>query len=365
MDYIASMQKLKKYREDKRNITSNVCNYDTFVSKVKANITKGASINAQNLVEQTKNILVLAPGGKKTYLGENIEHMLKSLEVTYTDDMRKATVAYEKRMLEIHNIAKETIQKGSNKPVGQSASKVMGISMLGIFGIAMLASSAAVSSMGGVGESASTICIMGGLACILGIIAILSKKKKPDENKLTELAAEAKRLTVNYFNFISTFVEKAATKMTATKQTQLKEIEDEIKAELGERVFFLFENTPYRQQEYFISLGMTASSEDDFNNIALECLKADKAQQQIDLQNDINRETRDAINKGLADLNRTAKQMHEDAEFRARVQAQQNAEMMKQNERSIKNQAKTIDELKKQTSRAEDLEYRLRHMSDK
>lgn len=365
MDYIASMQKLKKYREDKRNITGNICNYDTFVSQVKANITKGASINAQNLVEQTKNILVLAPGGKKTYLGENIENMYKDLEIAYTEDTRKATVAYEKRMLEIHNIAKETIQKGSSKPVGQSASKVMAISMLGIFGVAMLAASSAVSSMGGVGESASTICIMGGLACILGIIAILSKKKKPDENKLTELAAEAKRLTVNYFNFISTFVEKAATKMTATKQTQLKEIEDEIKAELGERVFFLFENTPYRQQDYFISLGMTASSEDDFNNIALECLKADKAQQQIDLQNDINRETRDAINKGLADLNRTAKQMHEDAEFRAKQQAQQNAEMMKQNERSIKNQAKTIDELKKQTSRAEDLEYRLRHMSDK
>ena len=145
------------------------------------------------------------------------------------------------------------------------------------------------------------------------------------------------------------------------KNNALNKLAEETKAIVGERVLFLFENTPYAQQEYFIRLGMTAASEEDFNSIAKECIIADKTQQQIDLQNMISVETRNSINQKLDELNRTTKKMHEDAEFRARQQASHNAEIEKQNERNLANQRKALDEMKKAEKRAEDFEYRMRH----
>ena len=134
-----------------------------------------------------------------------------------------------------------------------------------------------------------------------------------------------------------------------------------VKEIVGERVFFLFENTPYMQQEYFIQLGMTATTEDDFNAIAQECLKADKSEQLVNLQNMVNRETRDSITQSLEKLNRTTQKMHEDAEFRAKQQAAHNAEMARQNQRNLANQAKALDELKKARKDVDDREYRMRH----
>ena len=154
---------------------------------------------------------------------------------------------------------------------------------------------------------------------------------------------------------------KAYAGLEARQNALLDKTTEEIKAEIGERVFFLFENTPYGQQEYFIKLGMTASSEEDFNSIAQECLKADKTEHQIQVQNMINIETRNSINKSIEDLNRTARKIHEDNEFRARQQAEHNAQVARQNELSLKNQAKALDAQKKQREATEELEYRMRH----
>ena len=75
----------------------------------------------------------------------------------------------------------------------------------------------------------------------------------------------------------------------------------------------------------------------------------------------IQKETSDSINKSLEKLNQTAQQMHEDAEFRARQQAEHNAQVEKQNERNLANQKKALGEMKTTKKQIEDFEYRMRH----
>lgn len=362
MDYIRAMKNLEKYREDKRDMTRKVTNAEAIATQTKQKAA--TSFNANNLIDQTKNLLVLSSDERTSGLSNYISYNCQALGMEYTEDIKRMTAEYERRMISIYQEAKEVIRKGTQKPLTQDAIRLMGVLMLGMFGIAMLAAASAVSSMMGPGDSSSMMCTLAGLGSLTGALAIITRKKKPDTNRLSALASDARMFTSNYFTYISSKMEEAYTGFKAKYDAELDGMESEIKAELGDRVLFLFENTPYMQQDYFISLGMTATSDEDFNVIAQECIKADKTQQQINLQNQINIDTRNAINKGIADLNRTAKQIHEDAEFRARQQAQHNAETARQNSQNLKNQAKTLDELKKQTARQEELEYKMRHMSD-
>ena len=266
--------------------------------------------------------------------------------------MRGETSAYETRMLDIQRKAADEIKKGAYKPLTDNALKLMGVIMLSIFALAV--------TFAGLALSMPSIILIG-LGC--GLIAILmaTKKTKPDEAVLSSLVSEAQKITKNYFFELLLTFEGAYADSEVRKNSALNKLAEETKAIVGERVLFLFENTPYAQQEYFIRLGMTAASEEDFNSIAKECIIADKTQQQIDLQNMISVETRNSINQKLDELNRTTKKMHEDAEFRARQQASHNAEIEKQNERNLANQRKALDEMKKAEKRAEDFEYRMRH----
>lgn len=355
MNYIESMKRLAKYREDVRVINRTLTNAGGYVKQIKGKLEAAEQISNSGIVGQIDSLLDKYYNDKRVHLGESIKSACEIVEKEYTENMRKATSDYENRMLEIQRAAKEEIQKGTNKPFIQDAPKFVGTVTLGMIATAMFA-----VSMSGIG-SASTPCVVIGLGCLAAMLSIVTKKKKPDEEKLTALVSEARDLTRRYFGYISPIIDKAYAGLEARQNALLDKTTEEIKAEISERVFFLFENTPYGQQEYFIKLGMTASSEEDFNSIAQECLKADKTEHQIQVQNMINIETRNSINKSIEDLNRTARKIHEDNEFRARQQAEHNAQVARQNELSLKNQAKALDAQKKQREATEELEYRMRH----
>jgi hypothetical protein len=255
-------------------------------------------------------------------------------------------------MVQIRESARKELVKGSKKGGAATVGKVY-LSIVLAFASMALIAMGATTGMG--------IASIGGLALLAAAIFMLGKKSKPDETTLAALAAEARQLSKQYFSRVVSVLEPAYEAMEAGRLAAVEAQVREVKAMVGERVFFLFENTPYMQQEYFIQLGMTATTEEDFNAIAQECLKADKSEQLANLQNMINRETRDSITQSLEKLNRTTKQMHEDAEFRARQQAAHNAQVAKQNERNLANQAKELQELKKARKEADDREYRMRH----
>ena len=167
---------------------------------------------------------------------------------------------------------------------------------------------------------------------------------------------------VQYASHALSVLEPAYNAMEANRLASLDMYARDVKAFVGEYIFFLFENTPYMQQEYFIQLGMTATCEEDFGAIAQECLKADKSEQLVNLQNMVARESQEAIVKSMNQLNQTARQMHEDAEFRARQQADYNAQIIRQNQRNLANQEKANEELRKARRDAADREYRMRHL---
>ncbi len=365
MDYINSMKRLEQYGKNKRELGHKASGAYNIAKRAEEYRTLAGSINAKNLVERTKSILRISSRDQLPYLNESIKSDCEFVGIEYSGKIKTATETYERRLLDINKKAEAEMEKGMQKPLAQSGAKLFAVIFLSIFGAAMLLSALAVGSMGGVGESASGVCSVLGMACIAGVIFILAHKKKPDEAELEALAEEAKRLTNSYFSSVSGVLEKGAATLEERYNSLIEAETEKIKAEIGERVFLLFENTPYRQQDYFIRLGMTATAEEDFNSIAQECLKAEKAQEQIDVQNMINIETRNSINQGIEKLNRTAKQMHEDAEFRARQQAEQNAQMIKQNDRNYKAQTKTVEEIKKQNKLAEEMEYRNRQRFDK
>ena len=84
MDYIKSMQNLKKYREDKRNITSNIGRCSTLASKMKSNVAMGEKINNLNILDQINYILMQSTDGKKSSFSKNIEYMCNELDISYT-----------------------------------------------------------------------------------------------------------------------------------------------------------------------------------------------------------------------------------------------------------------------------------------
>ncbi len=149
--------------------------------------------------------------------------------------------------------------------------------------------------------------------------------------------------------------------MQTTYTYQRNSLLAEIKSELVENVFELYESTPLGQRSYFCDLGMAATSEADFNEIFKECLKTDKVDQQIALQNHINIETRNMLNTSINKLNNTTKQIQEDARIHASQAAEQNRQIAMQNERNLRNQGKAIGEIKKQNKLSSELEYQIRH----
>lgn len=344
MNYTEAMQYLTKYREDKRNIERSFTKAYQYIEGLKSKRASADGLNDRNIVEQTGYLLA--------HLGDDVKYGCDLFNIEYTEQMRAETSAYESKLLEIQSNARNELQKGVNKPLSESFLKLWGVIMLGIV--------AAAAFFAGLVLSMHMVTMVGiGLGFLCVIIA--TKKNKPDEAVLSALVSKAQSITKNYFSKLLLTFEQAYADVEARRDRALSDVAEEAKAIVGERVLLLFENTPYAQQDYFIKLGMTATSEDDFNSIAKECIIADKTQQQIDLQNMINIETRNSINQKLDELNRTTKKMHEDAEFRAKQQASHNAEVAKQNERNLANQRKTLDEMKKTKQSVEKFEYRMRH----
>ncbi len=351
MNYAKAMQYLTKYREDKKNIERSFTKAYQYIESLKSKRAIADGLNDRNIVEQIRYLLDQYDG-KASRLGDNVKYGCDLLNIKYTEQMRAETSAYESKLLEIQSNVRDELKKGVNKPLTGSFLKLFGVLMLGL-----LAASALFT---GLALSMPKITMVGiGLGLLDVIIAI--KKNKPDEAVLSALVSKAQSITKNYFSELLLTFEKAYADAEVRRDSTLSDVAEEAKAIVGERVLFLFENTPYDQQDYFIKLGMTATSEDDFNSIAKECIIADKTQQQINIQNMINIETRNSINQKLDDLNRTTKKMHEDAEFRAKQQASHNAELAKQNERNLENQRKTLDEMKKTGERVDEFEYRMRH----
>ena len=352
MNYIEAMQRLAKYREDKKINGYTLRPAYNFVERLKKNLTNTAIINNDNLVDLSGSLINQSTSNATARLDEEMRSGCALLELEYTEDMQRKTANYEKQMLQIQRKAKDEIDRGTNKPLSQCTMKLFSAIMLGIFSISMFCAGIAISM---------NQITLGGL--VLGAIAIsiLSKKKTINAAAMAALVSEAKKLTEDYYSEMVLITGSAYEALQARCDNELAQSEAEIKSVVGERVFFLFENTPYNQQEYFIKLGITASCENDFNTIAQECLKADKSEQLVNLQSMIQKETSDSINKSLEKLNQTAQQMHEDAEFRARQQAEHNAQVEKQNERNLANQKKALGEMKTTKKQIEDFEYRMRH----
>ena len=358
MNYIIGMKRLGQYREFKRNIGYKLSPAYNFAKEMKQRSNVDDRFTLDNFVEQSGYMIGKRYNDPKYYLDEDMRHGFNLLEKEYTEKVKSVVAKYENRMSAIISEAKEVIREGTNKPLAEDGKRLFTVLFMGLVSISTLASGIAILGMeAGI---APVICLGVSLASASAVFSCF-KKKTPDEAKLKALLSEAKDITNRFHSSISAVTEKAYEALEAKYNAELDAMADEVKAEVGERVFLLFENTPFNQQEYFMQLGITATTENDFNNIAQECLKADKTQQQIDMQNMINREARDAINQGIRQLNQTAKLIHEDAEFRARQQAELGAQLARQNERSLANQAKTIEELKKQKKVSEDIEYRMRH----
>lgn len=365
MNYILAMGHLNEYRETKSALGKSVGNAGNIVKNFRASKDAAARIDRNNIVSEANRLTMTYKTGDIPRLTQTVKSNIECLEAEYTMEIHNSTSAFERQMSEIGRKAQDTINKGVKKPLSQCPGKMMLSIMLAIFGIAMFGASFALKSMKYIGGNYSQTCMIAGAACFLLLLCVVSIRPSVDEGKLASLVNEARNAANQYYGFICPILENAYAKLEANYSANISEKEKAIKEEIGERVFILFENTPYFQQEYFIRLGMTATCEDDFNSIAQECLKADKAQQQINLQNMINIETRNSINKGIAELNKTASRIHEDAEFRARQQAAQNEELLRQNERQLKNQSKALDQIKKSRNEANDFERWARNNSDK
>ena len=369
MDYIKSMQRLAKYREEKRAAGHKLTAAYNIVNRAKERISGAKSIDKYNVASQAGLLIDKYSSDAKPRLGENVQSYCNELDIAYEGEIKKATVAYERRMNEIQAGVREELKRGENKPLSQNVGKIMALLVLGCTAFVMLLIVPVMmkpfleGALLGDSHLSETFTIIG-IGSVVAFLLVLMHKKKADETKISRYVQEVKELTPKYYGYIAPIFERAYKKIEESYNENTDKLAEQIKAEIGERVFFLFENTPYNQQEYFMKLGMTASSEEDFNSIAQECLKADKTEQQINVQNMINIETRNSINQGIEKLNRTARQMHEDAEFRARQQAEHNAQIARQNERNLGNQAKALDEMKKQRKRTEELEYQIRHRSD-
>ena len=342
MDYIKAMQRLAKYRADLREHNSENHAPYTVIDNMKQRLDGIAHIEQHNVTKWANNIL---------NSDEEIS-VLKFYGPEYAQRLQKETAEYKKQITRIKCDAQKELDKNKKHGGAEIVAKVYLYIVLGFLCLALLVMGMATHIPGAT---------LGGMAILALLIFMMSKKSKPDEAILAALVNESKQLTRQYYTYALSVLQPAYDAMEERRLAAIEEDTKEVKAIVGERIFFLFENTPYMQQEYFIQLGMTATTEDDFNNIAQECIKADKSEQLVKLQNMINQETRDSITQSLDRLNRTTQKMHEDAEFRARQQAEHNAQIEKQNQRNLANQAKVINELKKARSDADDREYRMRH----
>lgn len=352
MNYIRAMQRLAQYRKDLRESNTGTYAPYNIVKKMKDRCAAADRFDKNNVAEIAGAMLDQRHRDPKSYLREQIASDCSFFGEECAQQLEKETVEYEERMLQIQQKAQQELDKGNKKSSALGIFKGYLIFVFAVMSIGLIVGGLSLDLPGAP---------LAGLALGAVLIFALGKKSKPNEELLTSLAAEAKKLTKQYYSKAVSVLEPAYEMMEAKRVAALEADVEEVKAAVGERVFFLFENTPYSQQEYFMQLGMTATTEDDFNAIAQECLKADKSEQLVNLQNMINRETRDSITQGLEKLNRTTQQMHEDAEFRARQQAAHNAQMEKQAQRDLANQAKALDELKKARRDADDREYRMRH----
>ena len=341
MNYIAAMQRLAQYRKDLRE--SNMWTQAPYnlINGLRQNRDRSHGLSVSNL--------------KAALQSELSKNRLSSVYELFGPEcaqwLERETADYENRLRQIQASAQQELDK-LNKKTPSIAKTYLGI-VLGFASVAMICAGAALSMTGG---------LLAGLAVGVVLLVLMTKKSKPDEAVLASLVSETKQLMVQYASHALSVLEPAYNAMEANRLASLDMYVQDVKAFVGERIFFLFENTPYMQQEYFIQLGMTATCEEEFGIIAQECLKADKSEQLVNLQNMVARESQEAIVNSMNQLNRTARQMHEDAEFRARQQADYNAQIVKQNQRNLANQARANEELRKARREADDREYRIRHL---
>lgn len=342
MDYIVAMQRLAKYRAELREANMENHTPYTIIANMKQKLDAIANIDKYNVANWAGSVS-----------NQNDEAaVLRSFGQECAQQLAMKTSNYKSQMADIKCKAQKELDKSNKKSGAATVFKVYLGLVLGFLSLSLIVMSMSIDMPGA---------LLGGLAIGALLIFMIGKKSKPDEEILTSLANEAKQLSYQYYSYALSILTPEYDKMEANRLAKIEANARNVKEIVGERVFFLFENTPYMQQEYFIQLGMTATTEDDFNAIAQECLKADKSEQLVNLQNMVNRETRDSITQSLEKLNRTTQKMHEDAEFRAKQQAAHNAEIAKQNQRNLANQAKALDELKKARKDADDREYRMRH----
>ena len=370
MNYMSSMKNLKKYEETRISLRQQLVRAGNVAKNVKDMLKVCDGANEGNVTRIAESLIRSPGNGSGSYFSEYIENGCAALEVEPSDDLKKKTAAYESRVSQIRREAAEEIERGTEKPLSQNAGKIMGLLWSGCAAFVFLILFPIVFQPmlngplyeGGSSFSFATII---GIACLLIFISLLTRKKKPDQQKLSGLAAELKKLTHDYVNFASPIFDEAFEKLEADCEAQIEALTAEIKAEIGETVYELYENTPLGQRGYFLDLGMTATCEADFNDIVKECIKAEKTDQQIALQNHLNNEARNEITKSINKLNQTARQIQEDARAHASQMAEQNRQLAQQNERSLKNQSKTLGELKKQTKLSSDLEFQVRQVKDK
>ena len=192
-----------------------------------------------------------------------------------------------------------------------------------------------------------------GVGFLILTLLLCFYKSKPDQNKLQELAAELKRTSLGYFGFLHTTFKGAYDQLDARFNEQLEQLKANAVEEIGETIVELYETVPLRQQPYFLELGVTATCENDFYAIAQECIKAEKTDQQIDLQNYIRQQAREDIDRGVREMKRSMRQIEQEI-------SAGNARIAEQNERNLQNQNKALNELKKQSKQNAELKEKLR-----
>lgn len=367
MTYIHSMKNLGKFEEKKKILNSQRLRAQNTVKKIESMLALSERTEGVTLPEKA-NSLAFSYDRKdpSPHLTEFVKNGCNDLEIEFSYDIRKETSEYESRASQICLEASDQIEKGREKPLSQSVGKIMGLLWSGCAALAFLvimpvAFSSMMSDSLMKGENISGIFTMLGLASLLIFFSIIFHKKKPNEQLLSEMDSELMRLTKNYVGFISPIFAKALAALEAKIDSAIEGGEAELREELGENIMDLYESIPYRQREYFRNLGMTASCEADFNKIAMECHIAEKKDAQIDLQNYQNAEARREMSEKLEQINKTARQIHEDANLHAARMEEQNRQIAQQNELNLKNQSKAIEEIKKNNQYAADLEYQIRN----
>ena len=356
MNYINAMKKLKQFEEKRTaQLAKLSCPYNAIKSlENKRRICKETSVN--NLTQSTRGLIEAQDNNcMSPRLMTSIEEGCKELEINCSNEIKKSTTAYERNVSQIHRDASEEIKKGAYVPLSENAPKIMGLLVTGCAALVflMIFPLAFGSMLDGPlidGEKASSVMRVLGFISLGLFFLILCYKKKSDPQKLSDLATRLKSLTTDYVNLIYPIFQAAYDDIKARSERQIDALTDEIRTEIGDSIFDLYENTPLGQREYFLKLGMTAASETDFNEIARECIKAEEERLQIALRHHLATEAQKEMTKKIDNLKRTAEKMQMEAEIKTARVIEQNDEIAKQNERYIKNQEKLLEELKKKNN---------------